>query len=423
MRTLIIGAGLAGLTAALALHHLGVEDIVILEKARALRPLGSGINVLPLAVRELDALGVLDDLVRDSVQLRELQYLTPRGQGIWAEQRGVHAGFRWPQLSISRGVLQQHLLRHVTARLGAGAVRTGAEVHALEPRARGRRVVCRDGRTFDADLVIGADGIRSATRQAAFPEAGGLQRNGLIIYRGAVWDAPFLDGRTMYIAGDTARKFVLYPMQERQNGREALQNWAVALPAPAGDDTARGHWNVPVNPEAFVDAFRGWTLPGVNVHDLIGRTPDVYAYPMVDIDPLPTWTDGDHLVLIGDAAHAMYPIGSNGGTQSIVDAAALAAHLARAATPAEALRAFDADRRPKMHRLQAANRHKGPEVVIDLASARRPHGFGHIDEVFSPQELQDIADRYAQDAAMSLHAVNATPRLLDPATRPALRTP
>ena len=127
----VVGAGIGGLVAALSLHQAG-HDVHVYESVDEVRALGVGINLLPHAVRELDALGLLDRLVAASVQPTTLVYFTKRGQKIWDEPRGLAAGYRWPQCSVHRGTLQQLLLQATLEQLGAARVHTGHHLVDLE---------------------------------------------------------------------------------------------------------------------------------------------------------------------------------------------------------------------------------------------------------------------------------------------------
>ena len=409
-RILIAGAGIAGLTAAIALRAHGFTDIQVLERSPVIAPLGSGINVLPHAVRELHALGLLERLLPQCIQTGELFYMNHRGDRIWREDRGVAAGYRWPQLSIHRGWLQAELLQRVLEEGGTGHVHAGQEVVGVFDEGAGHVVECLDRQTgqtrrHHADLVIGADGIRSAIRRALHPQEGPPPANGMVVFRGMLWGPSFMTGRSMIIAGDGLRKIVLYPMVRRVSG-EVLLNWAAALPEKPDAGYARGDWNQPVSPEVFAGEFAGWDLDGVSPEALMRGSPDTFVYPMVDREPLPAWSRG-HVVLMGDAAHAMYPIGSNGATQSIIDACALAHHLRqKEGDLAAGISAYEADRRPRLTALQAANRRQGPEVVIDLAAQRAPGGFARSGDVFEPGELEEIASRYTRISAMERDAVN-----------------
>jgi 2-polyprenyl-6-methoxyphenol hydroxylase-like FAD-dependent oxidoreductase len=410
-RIVIAGAGIAGLTAALALHAKGFKQVRVIERAHVIRPLGSGINVLPHAVRELDALGLLDTLAPHCVLTGELLYMNHLGDCIWREERGVAAGYRWPQLSIQRGLLQEQLLQAVIDAFGADAVRTGIDVTGVRSGDGGALLDCTDrgdGDQFqlEADLVVGADGIRSAVRRVLNPLEGPPPANGLVVFRGMVWGASFLSGRSMIIAGNGLRKIVLYPMAVDPVNGKVLLNWAAAMPEDAGAGFTRGDWNQPVPASSFAHAFAGWNVAGVKPDELMLASPDTFVYPMVDRASLASWSRDDNVVLIGDAAHAMYPIGSNGATQSIIDGCALAHHLAAEGSVAAGVAAYEADRLPRMTELQAANRRQGPEVVIDLACQRAPDGFKERSEVFGEGELEEIAANYRRVSSMELARVN-----------------
>ena len=248
-----------------------------------------------------------------------------------------------------------------------------------------------------ADLLIGADGIRSAVRRIVAPADPGPRPISQIVWRGMAKQPSFLDGRTMVIAGNQGHRVVFYPISRTSD--TALLNWAAAGPLNIDAGAEEGDWNLPAHPASFASRFDGWRIHGVDVAALMRASEDCFAYPMVDLDPLDSWTKGN-ITLIGDAAHAMYPVGSNGATQSIVDAAALAYHLATSTNSDAGLLAYEQDRRPKTRSIQESNRKMGPEVVIDLAAARVPQLFGTVAEAFRPGELEAIASRYARTTAL-----------------------
>ncbi|MEU7279442.1 flavin-dependent oxidoreductase [Streptomyces sp. NPDC045431] len=417
---LIAGGGVAGLTAALSLHAAGFQRVTVVEAAREIRSVGAGLNIMPNAVRELDALGVLDRLETDAVRTRELRYYHRSGGLVSREPRGLRAGYRWPQLSIHRGHLQLVLAEAVRERLGPAAIVGGVRVAGLELLPDGRprvRLEHRTGATrglasLEPDVLIGADGIRSAVRAALYPGEGAPPWNGMLVWRGVSSMAAKDTASFMLIAGDDRQKAVVYPMTEPTlRSPDVLVNWALAMPADrvagaGGTDAVRGDWNRPVPVGDFLHHYEGWEFDGVSVPDVLRASDGAYEYPMVDREPLPRWSHG-RTTLIGDAAHAMYPIGSNGATQSIIDGRALAHAMALYRDPADALAAYEADRRPAMTELQRANRSLGPEVVINLAHQRAPGGFTDIDTVIPPEERAEIAARYALTGAFDPAAVNA----------------
>ncbi|MDQ1008200.1 2-polyprenyl-6-methoxyphenol hydroxylase-like FAD-dependent oxidoreductase [Streptomyces sp. V4I23] len=410
---LIAGGGIAGLTAALALHTAGFERITVVEATQEFRPVGAGLNIMPNAVRELDALGVLDRVEERAVRTRELRYYHRSGGLISRDPRGLGAGYHWPQLSVHRGDLQLVLAEAVRARLGECALLSGVRVTGVDPLPDGRpRVMLehsegtRRGRaSLEPDLLIGADGIRSAVRAALHPGEGEPPWNGMLVWRGISRVPAARAGRFMLIAGDDRLRAVVYPISEPADGGDVLVNWALAAPSETAGGTFRGDWNRAVPVETFAGRFEGWEFDGVSVPVVLAAADAAYEYPMVDRDPLPAWSLG-RTTLIGDAAHAMYPIGSNGATQSIVDGRALAHALARHRDPVTALAAYEADRRPAMTRLQLSNRQQGPEVVIDLAHRRAPGGFTDIRDVIPECELAEIAGRYAATGAFDPRSVN-----------------
>lgn len=415
MRIVIAGAGVGGLTAALFLHSFGFTDVRLLDTVLDIQPIGVGLNILPNAVRELDELGVADRLGEVAVATGSLSYYNRFGSLIHAEPRGRAAGYRWPQLSIHRGRLQTVLLDAVRDRLGADAVVPGHRVTGFTPLPDGRvgvAVTRADGtsRREVADVLVGADGIQSEVRDQLHPDDHGPRWNGLLVWRGSAWASPFLDGNTMIIAGDRTRRAVVYPMSmPGRPGEPVLMNWAVARHAGDRETPDRADWNRPVDPARFLDDFTDLAFDWLDIPALIRSSEQALEYPMVDRDPLPWWTC-DRVTLLGDAAHAMYPMGSNGATQSIVDGRVLAESLAAHPDPAAALAAYEHARLPAMTRLQEAGRRRGPEIVIDIADERAPNGFTSVSEVISASELAGIAESYAALGAFDTETVNGGAR-------------
>ncbi|MGM5069162.1 FAD-dependent monooxygenase [Rhodococcus qingshengii] len=394
-RILIAGAGIAGLTCALALHSQGECEVTVFEQAPQIRPLGSGVNLMPQATRHFADLGVLDDLRRVAIATSTMQMATAHGQILWSEHRGGDPGSASPQLSIHRGWLTRTLIDHVRDRLGPGSIVPGARLVDIDTRCRTATFIHPDGPTLTEtfDIFIGADGIRSATREVVRGEPTALQFAGATVWRGVTRFDSFADGATMVIAGDGNSKVVFYPLARHDDGT-SLMNWAAATPESHGGSD-RGNWNTAASADEFASHFSGWRIHGIDIEELMRSTDLPFAYPMVDIDPLTKWTRGP-ITLIGDAAHAMYPIGSNGATQSVIDAAVLARHIKSETEPQEGLIRYESERRPATTAIQEANRALGPEVVIDLAAQRAPHGFAELSDVFAPGELERIAGRYAE---------------------------
>jgi len=413
MKLLIIGGGIGGLATALSLNQAGI-DVEIFEQTQELRELGVGINLLPHAVKELAALGLLPALDEAGVRTRELIYTNRLGQAVWRELRGMDAGYEVPQISIHRGKLHGVLLHAVLARLGASRLHTDQRLVGLEER-HGRVSAIFESRLSGerseavGDGVIGADGIHSRVRSIFYPEEGPPRWSGIMLWRGATSWPVHEDGRTMVIAGGNAAKFVFYPIHfDPSQPGTRLTNWAVM--ARVDDDgkqpPRREDWNRPGRIEdalAFVhDSFR---LGFVEPAQLIEATGTFYEYPNCDRDPVQRWSFG-RTTLLGDAAHPMYPVGSNGASQAILDAAALARHLTSTAEVEEAFAAYDGERRPLTADIVRNNRRGGPEGVIDLVEARAPDGFDDVEAVASFAEREAIVRGYASMAGYSREQVN-----------------
>jgi 5-methylphenazine-1-carboxylate 1-monooxygenase len=411
VKIIIAGAGIGGLTTALAAHRAGI-GVEIIESVADMQRLGVGINLLPHSARILSNLGVLDDLLACGVQTRELVYFNKHGQRIWGEPRGRYAGYPQPQISLSRGVLQQVLHDHVIARMGADVIKRGHRLTNFESRSNSVRVVAQTASgaiSCEADALIAADGIHSAARVKLYPAQGEANYSGRVLWRATTRAMPFLTGATMVMIGYQDRKFVAYPIDEP--GADGLQtiNWIAEEPRPLA---AREDWNRLVDRGEFAGSFAKWRFDWLDVPALIEGAERVYEYPMVDRDPLPQWSHG-RMTLLGDAAHPMFPIGSNGASQAILDSEALVQSLVSGADVENALMAYDETRRPATSAIVLSNRKNGPEQCMQIAEERAPDGFGNIEEVMSRAELEEISARYKQIAGFSSN--QATPEVRVPA--------
>jgi 2-polyprenyl-6-methoxyphenol hydroxylase-like FAD-dependent oxidoreductase len=412
MTVLIAGGGIAGLTTALSLHQIGV-DCRVFESVDAIQPLGVGINMLPHAVRELTELGLQDRLAASAIPTAELAYYSARGQRIWSEQRGRAAGYRWPQFSIHRGALQMILHEAACARLGTDHILTGHHLAGWEETPTGIRAHFVDRRSgaslgsADGALLIGADGIHSSVRQALHPHEGPPIWNGAILWRGVTRARPFLTGRSMIMAGHEFQKFVAYPIsREAEQRGEAVVNWIAERKFRPDHQWRREDWNRPGNRDDFLPQFADWRFDWLDVPALIEAAEGCYEFPMVDRDPLQGWTFG-RVTLLGDAAHPMYPIGSNGASQAILDARVLAREILTHGVTSHALEAYEAERRPATARIVLANRKNGPEQVMQLVQQRAPEGFGAIEEVLSAEELEGTAAGYKRIAGFDKDELNS----------------
>jgi 2-polyprenyl-6-methoxyphenol hydroxylase-like FAD-dependent oxidoreductase len=416
MTVLVAGGGIGGLTLALSLHQIGTP-VRVFESVPELKPLGVGINVLPHACRELIELGLLDRLDETGIRTKELAYYSKHGKLIWSEPRGLEAGYKWPQFSIHRGVLLHVLLDAARERIGSENIVTEHHLQDWTETADGicARFVDKSGALageYQGSLLIGADGIHSAMRAKLYPQEGAPIWNGRILWRGVTEGEPFLSGRTMIMAGHETLKFVCYPISRAatERGRPMI-NWIAERLLPPDYLWRKEDYNRVGKLEEFLPYFENWTFDWLDVPGLIRNAAYCYEYPLVDRDPLDRWTFG-RVTLLGDAAHPMYPIGSNGASQAILDARVLTREiLAKGETP-EALLAYEEERRPATTQLVLLNRQNGPEQVMQLVEERAPDGFEKVTDVLSRQELEDIAANYKKVAGFQVEALNAKPPIV-----------
>jgi 2-polyprenyl-6-methoxyphenol hydroxylase-like FAD-dependent oxidoreductase len=400
MKIVIAGAGIGGLTAAMCLKRAGF-DVEVFEAVSELRPLGVGINIQAGAVRILSSLGMEPALAATGIETRELRYANRHGQTIWADPRGRHAGLPWPQFSIHRGELQMILFETAQKILGADNISFGRRISTFEQK--GSKVVAtfvdRNGHTVEtseSDILIGADGIHSAVRAHFYPNEGPPKWQGILMWRGVTVGKPYLGGATMVQAGHHTQKFVCYPISRAYAEKgQALINWICDLHMGDGAMLPREDWNRPGKLEDFLPRFKDWKFDWLDVPEVIERAHTILEFPMVDRDPLPRWSHG-RITLLGDAAHPMYPIGSNGASQAIIDGEAITQELSAGGDPEAALQRFEKRRLPPMARIVESNRRKGIDIMLDIVEERAPEGFDNLDAVLPPQELEKIVADYKQ---------------------------
>jgi len=216
----------------------------------------------------------------------------------------------------------------------------------------------------------------------------------------------------MIMAGHEAQKFVAYPIA-RDN---AVINWIAERRFTADHAWRREDWNRPGKLGEFLPWFGEWQFDWLDVPSVISNAAQCFEYPMVDRDPVDRWTFG-RVTLLGDAAHAMYPIGSNGASQAILDARVLAREIQARGEVPEALAAYESERRPATARIVLANRRNGPEQVMQLVQQRAPNGFARIEDVLTREELEAAAAGYKRIAGFDKDELNARPPIVTPSPR------
>jgi 5-methylphenazine-1-carboxylate 1-monooxygenase len=414
VRVLIVGAGIGGLSAALSLHACGA-DVLVVDSVRRLLLLGVGINLQPHAVRELIELGLGDALESTGIQTREMLRVDRHGNVIATHPRGRFAGYAWPQYSIHRGELQMLLLTAVLERLGPDSVRTGLtfcdfaeDTDGVEAWLRARS----DGEVTSvrADVLVGADGIFSAVRRRLHPGEGDPLWNGIRMWRGIAEAPPFLTGRTMIVAGSHVfGRIVAYPVSRSAECRDrAMVNWVAELRVPREETAGTASWTREGRLEDVLPHFADWDLGWLDVPGLIARSPQILEYPMVDRDPLQFWSRG-RVTLVGDAAHPMYPVGANGGSQAVLDARVLALELSRASDPIAGLKAYEAARMTEANAVAMGCRAMTADRLLDVVAERAPDGFDRIEDVLSAEEIADMHEAMRLMTDMDVQALNSRP--------------
>ncbi|WP_217998600.1 flavin-dependent oxidoreductase [Novosphingobium naphthalenivorans] len=395
---IIIGAGIGGLSLALMLHERGIKS-TIFEAAPQLSPLGVGISVLPHASAQLCELGLREALERTAITARNSCFYTRFGQLVHTEAVGLSAGYDVPQFQIHRGDLQQILASALVARTGTRTIVTGHRCTGFEQRGDKVLVHFVDATgtplpSVIGSALVGADGIHSAIRSLLHPDDGPPIYSGVNMWRGVTRWKPYLDGASYVRAGWLSHgKMVIYPIRDNIDGQGTqLINWVAEIETP---DHTRQDWNRRGRLDDFIHAFEDWHFDFLDVPAMIRAADTILEYPMVDKDPLPWWSKGT-VTLLGDAAHPMYPRGSNGAGQAILDARALADALAAGSGKIEAALQEYADQRlPATSRVVQTNRTTPPDVILKVVHERsgdRP--FERIEDVIDPAELAAISNSY-----------------------------
>ena len=414
---IIVGGGIGGLATALTLHQIGVPCIVF-EAVREMRPLGVGINLQPNAVRELYDLGITEgDLDRVGLPAREWALVGLNGNDIYSEPRGLLAGYNWPQYAVHRGHFHMLLHEKLIEWVGPEAVRLGSRVTGYRKHADGTvsaLIEEIDGSTSEATgtLLVGADGIHSAVRAQMHPAQPPIHWGGAVMWRGTTWAKPIRTGSSFVGLGTHRQRMVFYPISQpnRQTGL-AMINWIAEVTMDNTEGWKQRGWFRQVSVDDFLHHFANWVWGWLDVPALIRQANTAFENPMIDRDPVPTWRDGP-VALLGDAAHAMYPTGSNGGSQAIVDARVLGAAIVEHGVTQEALAAYDNKLCGPISQLILRNRGAGPFGLLNIVDERCGGTFDNIDDVVPPEERAEFMAGYKAAAGFAIEKLNAAPQTI-----------
>ncbi len=404
MNIAIVGGGIAGLSFALGLHKRGI-DCDVFEAVTDIKEIGVGITLLPHAMRELAELGLQDALEAVGIENLESVFYTQHGQYVYKEARGRHAGYTLPEIGIHRGKLHRILFAAAVSRLGADKVHTGMRCSAFSQNDNGVEIEFSNAHTqtslkVQAQIAVACDGVNSVVRAQMHPQDA-LCFAGINTWRGVTVHPPILTGKSYLRIGTVeVGKMVIYPIIDNVDGKgNQLINWVAELQKP---NAAMNDWNRPGDPAVCAEIFKDWTFDFLNVPELILKADKVFEYPMVDKNALPFWTQA-RVTLMGDAAHPMYPRGSNGSAQALIDARTLADQLAQHTDPKEALKAYEVLRLAPTAKVVETNRNVPPDFIIMKAqelSGGKP--FRHIDDLITQDELRQISDHYKTVAGFAL---------------------
>jgi len=424
-RVLIAGGGIGGLSLALTLHQIGVPCVVF-ESVRDLRPLGVGINIQPNAVRELFDLGfTAEDLDQVGVPAKEWALVGQNGHDIYSEPRGTLAGYNWPQYAVHRGQFHMLLADTFRARAGTDALQLGQRVTGYENHADGNVTALiqqADGTTHreTGSLLIGADGIHSAIRAQMHPDQPPIHWGGAVMWRGTSMAKPIRTGSSFVGLGSHRHRMVIYPISPTDPATGlAMINWIAEV--TYDDPSARENigWFREVQVSDFAHHFADWTYDWLDVPALLQGAQVSYENPMIDRDPVDTWHDRS-VALMGDAAHAMYPTGSNGASQAIIDARVLGTCLLAHGLRPTALAAYDAALCAPVSQLILRNRGAGPFGLLNMVNDRCGGTFDDIDDVIPPAERAAFMAGYKSAAGFAIDTLNAAPRTIPAGAKVAL---
>jgi 5-methylphenazine-1-carboxylate 1-monooxygenase len=411
MEIAIVGGGIVGLGLALSLHQRGLTCRVY-EAVPEVKELGVGITLLPHAMTELARLGLQQTLEPLGIENRESCFFNRFGQLIYKEPRGRFAGYTVPELGMHRGRLHRVLYEAAQERLGAERILTDRRCTGLEQDESGVTLHFRQTSTgavlppVKADIAVACDGVNSTVRAQFYPEER-LVFTGINTWRGVTRRPPILTGRSyMRVGSIRTGKIVIYPIIDDIDGAgNQLINWTTEFET-GGEQ--QNDWNKPGRVEDFIHVYDSWRFDWLDVAELIRKADVIFEYPMVDKDPIDKWSFG-RVTLAGDAAHPMYPRGSTGSAQALIDARVLADKLAEVSDPVAALRAYEAARASPAGKVVLTNRSTPPDYInikVEELTGDRP--FDNLDDYIAQDELRALSDQYKRVAGYSIEELSGS---------------
>jgi len=310
----------------------------------------------------------------------------------------------------------------VVERLGPAAARLGCRVTGYRKNSDGSvsaLIERADGTASEekASLLIGADGIHSAVRAQMHPTQPPIHWGGAIMWRGTTWGKPIRSGASFVGLGTHRQRVVFYPIShpDPKTGLSMI-NWIAEVTMDNTEGWKQRGWFREVATSDFAHHFDGWVWDWLDVPALIRQADSAFENPMIDRDPVPTWVDGP-VALLGDAAHAMYPTGSNGGSQAIIDARVLGAFMVEHGITSAALAAYDAKLCGPISQLILRNRGAGPFGLLNMVDERCGGTFANIDDVISSKERMEFMAGYKAAAGFAIENLNKATRTIPDGAR------
>jgi salicylate hydroxylase len=359
LRVVICGAGLGGLGAAIALKRKG-HEVVVLEGASQLSEIGAGIQIPPNSTRILDAYGLSEKLqqwVERPKNIALKRYATGQVLGMTPLHPRLTKTYGYPYLLIHRADYQRVLFEEAKA--------LGAEVHmstrVVSVNTETPLITTETGQEFAADVIVGADGIRSKVREFVIPgQVVEPNSSSNCAFRATVPSQEMLsDPEVAHLMSDVnanswigyQKHVMAYPIRQG-----AMYNLVMSHPGQA----ASGKWNEPGNLDEMKATYADFDPV---IKRVLGKVKGCLKWKLADLPPLSSWvSESGRVVLIGDAAHAMVPYLAQGASMAIEDGAALAECLSRLRTREEIpryLASFESVRKSRCERIQDCSRLNG----------------------------------------------------------------